>query len=430
MNNERAGVQPLRLARAADHALPVLLVLLLIALTTSITAVGVLIALLIVATLLRLTDPGLRARHRAPLALPMLAFAFLTLLSAAGATHRAVAFFESKHLVSLALFFVAVNGFQSSAQIRRALGWFFGAVSLVSLYAILQTWACATSIDLPGWVAWALRVKLETCRATVPFRAKGFFSIYMTLGGSLLIALSLLFATLALAPRRRALGVIPPTALAFVALGLTYVRNAWLGLVTALAVLGLLTRRFALILPVALAVLAALTVPSALRPKLLSIFDPSSESARERFYFWDAGRRMVKDAPLFGLGPGGVRMSYPQYKHPDARKPRTGHLHNNLVQIAAERGLLGLAAWLWIWTTFLLQTGRIYHTLPPTRGDDRALVAGSLAAVGGFLVAGLFEYNFGDSEVIDLLLVVMAFPFVVAREVAAEVADPLAPNKA
>jgi len=40
-------------------------------------------------------------------------------------------------------------------------------------------------------------------------------------------------------------------------------------------------------------------------------------------------------------------------------------------------------------------------------------VAGSVAAVAGFLVAGLFEYNFGDSEVIGLVWVVMAFPFVV-----------------
>ncbi len=153
--NDRVNVRRLTLARAADRALPVLLILLLIALTTSITAVDILTALLIVASLLRLIDPVFRARHQAPLSLPMLAFAFITLLSAAGATHRAVALFESKHLVSLTLFFVAVNGFRSGAQIRRALGWFFGAVSLVSLYAILQTWACATSITLPGWVAWA-----------------------------------------------------------------------------------------------------------------------------------------------------------------------------------------------------------------------------------------------------------------------------------
>lgn len=213
------------------------------------------------------------------------------------------------------------------------------------------------------------------------------------------------------------------------ALGLTYVRNAWLGLVATIAILLLLTRRLALIMPVILAVLVALAGPSALKSRLLSIFNPSDATARERLYFWDAGQRMVKDAPLLGLGPGGVRLYYPAYKHPDARRPRTGHLHNNLVQIATERGLLGLVVWLWIWATFLLKAGRIYRDLPRARADDRALVAGSLAAVVGFLVAGLFEYNFGDSEVIDLLLVVMAFPFVVAREVVAESADPLAPNE-
>ena len=56
------------------------------------------------------------------------------------------------------------------------------------------------------------------------------------------------------------------------------------------------------------------------------------------------------------------------------------------------------------------------RALPPTRADDRALVAGSIAAVAAFLVAGCFEYNFGDSEVIDLLWIVMAFPFACAGE--------------
>jgi hypothetical protein len=58
---------------------------------------------------------------------------------------------------------------------------------------------------------------------------------------------------------------------------------------------------------------------------------------------------------------------------------------------------------------FYGRVARIYRALPRARGDDRALVAGSLAAVTGFLVMGLFEYNFGDAEVVDLVLVVMAF---------------------
>ena len=157
----------------------------------------------------------------------------------------------------------------------------------------------------------------------------------------------------------------------------------------------------------------ALAVPSPLSQRALSIVDPADPTVRERLYFWQAGWRMVKDAPFLGLGPGGVKRHYPEYRDPAARRPSTGHLHNNAVQLAAERGVLGLAAWLSIWVAFFVRAGRIYARLPAARAGDRALVAGSLAAVAGFLVAGLFEYNFGDSEVIGLTWVVMAFPFVV-----------------
>ena len=42
-------------------------------------------------------------------------------------------------------------------------------------------------------------------------------------------------------------------------------------------------------------------------------------------------------------------------------------------------------------------------------------MAGSIAAVTGFLVAGTSEYNFGDSEVVMLAWVIVALPYVVSR---------------
>jgi len=403
------------LAPAAARSIPVLLGLLLLALTVSITAIDTLLALLIVATLLALTDPAERARYRLPLLLPMLTFAALTLVSAAAAADRAGALFESKHLIGLALFFIAANGFAGGDAVRRGLRWFFAAVGAVSLHAIVQTLACETPLALPGWVGVALRVKLEACRLH-PFRAKGFFSIYMTLGGSLMIALTLGLALLVLGRRVPARSLLVAGAPAVVALGLTYVRSAWLGLAVATGILIVWGRRLWLVAPLALGMLLVLAVPSALRTRLLSFGNPEDPTVRERLYFWDAGRRMIEDAPLLGLGPGGVHRAYPAYKNPAARKPHTGHLHNNLVQIGAEHGLLGLGAWLWIWIAFFAGAGRIYAALPPARADDRALVAGSIAAVAAFLVAGCFEYNFGDSEVIDLLWIVMAFPFACAGE--------------
>jgi hypothetical protein len=95
-----------------------------------------------------------------------------------------------------------------------------------------------------------------------------------------------------------------------------------------------------------------------------------------------------------------------------------------VVQIAAERGLLGLGAWLWLWVAFVARASRIYLRVPSTALERRAAVAGSLAAAVALFAAGLFEYNFGDSEVQMLLWVVMALPFAVEQWPRAFVIEP------
>ena len=56
---------------------------------------------------------------------------------------------------------------------------------------------------------------------------------------------------------------------------------------------------------------------------------------------------MVRDHPLTGVGPNMVQRVYPRYRVPGAVQPVNPHLHNVPMQIAAERGLPALAAWLW-----------------------------------------------------------------------------------
>ena len=47
---------------------------------------------------------------------------------------------------------------------------------------------------------------------------------------------------------------------------------------------------------------------------------------------------------------------------------------------------------------------------------SRALAAGGLAAMASMLAAGLFEYNFGDSEFLMLWLVLVTLPFAAEAE--------------
>ena len=90
--------------------------------------------------------------------------------------------------------------------------------------------------------------------------------------------------------------------------------------------------------------------------------------------------------------------------------PTNPHLHNVPIQIAAERGLPALAAWLWFVAVALRDLWRQVRL-----GPMKAVAAAGLAAVIAMLAAGMFEYNFGDSEFLMLLLGLMTLPFAAAR---------------
>ena len=81
-----------------------------------------------------------------------------------------------------------------------------------------------------------------------------------------------------------------------------------------------------------------------------------------------------------------------------------------------ERGVPGLAAWIAIWVAFFGVSVRTLARVPKGDEDARALVLGPMAAIAAFLVAGLFEYNFGDTEVLLVAVALMALPFTVASD--------------
>jgi hypothetical protein len=55
----------------------------------------------------------------------------------------------------------------------------------------------------------------------------------------------------------------------------------------------------------------------------------------------------------------------------------------------------------------------LLRRLPSEATAERMLVVGSLAAIVAFLVGGLSEYNFGDSEVVMVAWALMALPWAV-----------------
>jgi O-antigen ligase len=237
----------------------------------------------------------------------------------------------------------------------------------------------------------------------------------MTFSGVLLIAFSLSLARLTAKGSARR----PWRWLALLVIGttlvLTMTRNAWLAaLVVLTLVLWLQFGRRALaglaFLFLAGAMLFPLA-PGAWRTRITSVVDLRDPSNYDRLCMAEAASYMISESPLFGLGPGMVSRLYPIYRHPTAPRYNVPHLHNTFLQLAAERGLLSLVAYLWLIAVSARSAYRGYRRESTAGVDTRDLHLGVLLALIGFHVAGLFEANWDDTEVQRLMLFLLPVPW-------------------
>ena len=394
----------------------VLLGAFIVGLGFSITLSETALALLTLLWLWRLRDAEARRAQAWPLWAPVLAFSVLSLLSALVSGHAAQSLVACKGLLLASALYVTADALPDGSSADRFLSALALAAAGAALVGLVQVGLCPG----PEPVDWWPRFIYHHCE-----RARAFFSIYMTLAGVLTLVV------LATLPRLvQGGGFRPGSALLWLVsvagLIATYTRGAWLGVAAGVAaVLPAFRRRWIVVGILALIVVGLLVVPYEIRIKvrtlvelrhrILTMVDPREAGIQERRFMWESGAAMWRERPLLGWGPGGVKREYVRYALPEASKKRTGHVHNTPLQILVERGLFGLAAWLSIWVVFYARAIALLWRLDPARHRERALVAGSLAAVTGFLVAGLSEYNFGDSEVVMVAWALMALPHVVAR---------------
>src|SRR5216684_2506492 len=222
----------------------------------------------------------------------------------------------------------------------------------------------------------------------------------MTLSG-LLLPVALVFLVLWIYDLRNML-LIAGVAMTHFALLLTFTRSVWLGWIVAVAVLLALKWPKALAWAVPVAILVISFAPLPFFSRVISSFDVRQSSNLDRIRMAEAGIEIIKDYPLFGVGPANVKEIYPLYRKHDAPRFRIPHLHNNVVQLWAERGVLGLAAYLLLIGLFLRECVRGW------RGPAKEWAEVGVVVTVGLAAAGLFEINFGDTEVFWMLLDVFA----------------------
>ena len=331
-----------------------------------------------------------RERFQAPAFFwPLLAYAAATIVSAAFSADRVTSLIDCKQLVLFVLVPLTYR-FGGGSRGSTAATVIVTCAAVSAAFGIFQY-----GIFHYDWLGQ---------------RPRGFMGHYMTFSGLLMLAIAMAMARLLFAASGRMWSALVMPALA-IAVALTFTRSAEVGVCAAVAVLlALRDFRLVAVLPVVAAIFFALS-PLSVQQRFVSMFDAKDPNRIDRIAMLHIGERMIAAHPLTGVGPNMVERQYAAYRGPDAVNKINPHLHNDPLQIAAERGLPALALWLW----FIVAVSRDVWLRYSANGPERFLAAAGLATVVALLTAGLFEYNFGDSEVLMLFLIVVTLPAAAMR---------------
>jgi putative inorganic carbon (hco3(-)) transporter len=353
----------------------------------SIFAAGILLTLMLACWVALLVRDG--GRPSAPAFLtPLLIYGALTLLSSVFALDPWESFKDDKQLVLL----IVVPAVYDLARGRRA----------TTVIDVIITVAAIGGVY--GIVQYGL-LHFDSLGK----RPQGISHHYMTFSGFLMLGISAVLARLVFGARDRIWPALVLPAIV-VALFLTLGRGAWVGTSIAVAaILSLKDFRLIAALPVVVAVAFALA-PDTVTRRMTSVFDLKDPSNRDRVAMIETGVAMIRAHPITGVGPNMIEKVYVQYRAPGAVEPVNQHLHNVPMQIAAERGIPALGVFIWFVVVLARSLMRMFR-----EHQHRVLAATGIASLIAMLAAGMFEYNFGDSEFLMLFLVLITLPFAAAR---------------
>jgi len=356
-----------------------------------------------------------------PLRLPLAVFFLITIAAALASGDPMSGLPQIKKFFVFAVVLVIYATFDAMRRVR----------ALVCAWAVIASLSAVVAIAQFA-LRWREAVKQNS--NTYDFflwgRITGLAHHWMTFGGEEMVVLLVLasFLLFGAVPVFKGAGwPMLVMLLAAVTLGMT--RSVFLlGVPLGLGYLLWIRRRALLIAAAACAIAGVAVSPRAIQERTLSAVRPRGEDSNaQRAVCRAVGWEMVKAHPWLGLGPEQVGKQFNRYIPASAQRPLPtgwyGHLHNIYLQYAAERGVCGLMAILWLIGRAALDFSRHLRRAAPSR-EVSAMLHGAIAVILAVLAQGFFEYNLGDSEVLTLFLSTIACGYVAIRTAGAAEAFP------
>jgi len=345
--------------------------------------------------------------------LPLLGLAAAALISTVFSVDVKFSLKGLKSASLIIVYFVVVNNLKSKSQVKTLINTLIAFTSVSAAYGIFQHF---TGIDFLGYN--------DSLNKLLP-RATGFYDIPMTFS-EYISMISMIILSLLLFFRKKNAPFILALILVISGLYFSFTRGAWMGTLSGFLLLLFLRNKklfFAgLITAAAIGSAALLLFPgSTISRRIYTLTERKDNPVIKRMFIWECSLNMVRDFPLTGVGWECFRKAYPRYTNYSG--PYRGwkwrqfitktytHAHNNFLNIAAETGIIGMGAFLWIIIVIFAEFLVSYRNLT----DDylKSLHGGIFASLVVFLVTGLTEYTFGDSEVAMLFYFLAGIFFII-----------------
>jgi len=314
-----------------------------------------------------------------PLNLPLYLFAFLALLSVLVSPSISLSLkaFFSKTLKMIILYFIIVETVNSKKKATAILTAFLFSAIVVGVDVIFQL---ITGVDF------IRQYSLCGGRITGPFNNQNNLAAWLMIIVPL-FSCFLYFGSKNLSKKTKYLLFFLDMIL-IVFLVLTCTRGAWIAIILSLILTGIIfkSKKLIIITILAAALLLSFTTKS-VKERAVSIV-PVSGAPNIRVTLWQEAILIIKDFPVLGCGLNTYSITAPKYKIAEGGGI---YPHNSYLQMAAETGLLGLGAFLWIMITVFKTSWDNLKKI-----NDKfynALLIGLLAGLFAFLAHSFVDTN-------------------------------------
>ena len=122
---------------------------------------------------------------------------------------------------------------------------------------------------------------------------------------------------------------------------------------------------------------------------LAKTYSLSDIGVQDRSAMWQSALNMIRDRPVFGHGVNTFMANYLTYWVGGERQPR--YAHNCYLQMAAETGVVGLAAFGWLlWAIF----ARLFGTIRRVQSEEGFILLGLVVGLLAFAVHAAVDTDF------------------------------------